>query len=65
MEGKKYYLLNVIVDDKSKFSKGHCNEKGFVRLFTLVLNGKEESYKIKHISINGKLVSEKFSLSAQ
>ena len=77
---ENFMEFQVMVDDKSKFSKNHmCDDKGFIRLFTIafqfnkriISQHKKHKYQnfskmfeIKAISINGKLVSEKINLSA-
>lgn len=60
----KLYLCNILVYVGSKFSKGHHDEKGFVRLFTIMLEHDSlGNILIEHISVNAKLVLEKFPLS--
>jgi hypothetical protein len=62
-DSTELYICNIMVSTESKFSKGHHGEKGFVRLFAIVLKYSFGNLMIKHISINAKLVAEKFPLT--
>ena len=59
--------INIFVDDKSELSKGHCNEKGYVRLFTIALewNRKKKKVEFTGISFNVKLIIEKIPLGGR
>lgn len=58
----KKHTIRVLVDDKSIFSKGHYDRKGFVQLFTLEFRMNNDNLVIEHISINAELVTEKIKL---
>lgn len=66
-----FTLLNIMVDEKSKFAKNHdADDSGFIRLFSLYIyklnksyGKKSTKYKLCQIQINPILITEKIILS--
>lgn len=52
-------IVNVMVDEKSKFAKGHENKSGFIRIFSMVFFDSQ----LTHLKINMHLISEKIELT--
>ncbi|AYV82345.1 MAG: RING finger domain protein, partial [Homavirus sp.] len=60
---EKLYIMNVMVDERSKYAKGHpsLDDTGFVRIFSLIF---DSDYVVSRISINVKMVSEPITLTS-
>lgn len=56
---RELLIVNVMVDEKSRFAKGYEDKIGFIRLFTLIFLESE----LSHMKINMQLISEKIQLT--
>lgn len=57
----EHLIVNVMVDEKSKFAKGYEDHTGFIRLFTLIFHDSE----LTHLRLNMHLITEKIELTVQ